>query len=478
MAQARFEEVRDRYAKCVEQRQPLMIAAMVAEQIGLCDASGYTYTREDGAPTLAPREQRKRLPKEFHPAVLAEAIIGRNWKQALGLERSGKLFDFTEIAREASRQEGRDVRSFAEEAAAPMGPSVWANVAAWSATVGGLMGAQFQLGYETAQYELADLFPVRPAVFWQGGERIIDIIGPYMPAQKTAPGEQYADNSMSAMWVECGQMYKYAGMVSVTKETAEIDISGGQLLAKANQGGDTLKLREMILSLDAIVGNTNNFKLGMLTDSSATAYNTYGPTITSPQGRAVAIPNDFVNPLNDVGAFQISDKNIAELYHPVTDYPLVTNLDTAIFPTPLAAWANWLNGVEDFTGLTQTTAGPAQPAPGTFPTAMLGGKNPWRNTVKPVVSRWLHDLHIRSTTQTDPNLSAGLGLTGAGIYRWYRCDPAKFACRRQKWAANSQSVNPGDWVMLTQGIVAAHVWDMATMVQILSPFHIQRNKAA
>lgn len=477
MATARFEEVRDRYAGLCEQKQPLMIAAMVAEQVGLCDKDGNKYFREDGAPCLAPKADRKRKPSDFHPAVLAEAIIGRNWRQVLRIEDNGKAFDFLDYHQAAQSQDGR-VINVREESAAPLGPSIFANVAAWSATVGGLMGAQFQLGYETAKFDLVDMFPVRPAIFWQGGERYIGIIGPYQPAQLTGPGEEYPDNSMSALWVEPGPMAKYAGKISVTKETAAIDISGGQLLAKANTLGESLKFRENELSLDVIVGTTNNFKLGMLTDSAATAYNTYGPTITSPQGRAVPIPNDIVNPLNDLGAFQISDKNIAELYHPVTDYPLETTLDTALLPTPLAAWANWLNGVNDFTGLTQTTAGPAQPAPGAYPTAMLGGKNPWQNAIKPIASRWLHDRHIRSTTQPDPNRSAGLGLTGAGIYRWYRLNPAEFACRRQMWAGNSQSVTPGDWVMLTQGIVAAFVADIATMVQVLNPFAIQRNKSA
>jgi hypothetical protein len=460
MPAVRFDEIRSRYATVCEAKQPLAIAAMVAEQIGLCDGSGHRYFREDGAPTV--KKDAPRKPSDFRFDILAEAIIGRDWRQALGMERSDFAFPSNMLQRVAQ-----------EEAAAPIGPSVWANVAAWSATVGGLLGAQFNLGYETAPFEVADLFPIRPAVFWQGGERYIDILGPYQPAQATGPGEEYPDNSMYAMWVEPGPVIKYAGKVAVTREALEIDISGGQILSQANTGGMTLKFRENELSLDVITGQTNNYKLGFLKDASATGYNTYAPTITSPAGISHTLTNDFVNPLNDLGAFQTSDEN-ALMFHPVTNYPLNLTLDTVLLPTPLAKIGQWLNGVSAWNAMNQTTVGPAQAAPGTFPNAQFPGPNPWQGALKPVISRWLDYRQTLSTTQTDPNVSPGLGLSGAARYRWYRMDPQRFACRRQKWPATSQTISPTDYVMATQGIAAAFVWDMATQVQVMSPWHIQR----
>jgi hypothetical protein len=463
MPAVRYEEIRSRYATVCEQKNPMAIAGMVAEQVGLCDGQGQRYFREgDGAPTVNTKSPRK--PSDFRFDILAEAIIGRGWQQALGMERSDFAFP-----------QGIQQRVVQEEAAAPIGPSVWANVAAWSATVGGLLGAQFNLGYETAPFDVADLFPIKPAVFWNGGQRYIDILGPYQPAQATGPGEQYPDNSMYAMWVEPGPLTKYAGMVAVTREALEIDISGGQILSQANTGGATLKFRENELSLDIITGQTNNYKLGFLKDTAATGYNTYAPTITSPAGVSHTLTNDIVNPLNDLGAFQTSDE-AALLFHPVTNYPLDINLNTVLLPTPLAKIGQWLNGVSAWNALNQTTVGPAQPAPGQFPNAQLPGPNPWQGVIRPVVSRWLDYRQTLSTMQTDPNVSPGLGLSGAARYRWYRLDPSKFAARFQKWGPQSQAINATDWTMLTQGIAAGFVWDMATMVNVLSPYHIQRNK--
>lgn len=474
MVQARFEEVRDRYKQVCEAKQPLLIAAMVAEQVGLVDKDGNGYTREDGAPTLAPKDKRRRAPADFKFDVLAEAIIGREWREVLGLNTGAQPFPWLRHMSEANRL-GR----VQEESAAPIGPSVWANVAAWSATVGGLMGAQFNLGYEASEFEFADLFPVRPAIFWQGGERYVDILGPSDPAQATGAGEEYPDNQMSAMWVEPGPQVKYAGKISLTKEALAIDVSGGQMLAKANTGGWTLKFRENELSLDAVCGQTNNFKLGMLKDASATGYNTYGPTITNPKGGSRTIPNDIVNPLVDPGAMQRSNEQLANLYHPVTDNPINVQLPVALFPTPLADWADALNDADAWDQLTTNVAGPAQgDNPAGFPTARTRMRNPWKGQVRGIASRWLHQRHTASTTQTDPNRTAGLGLTGSATYRWYRMDPAKFAARRQMWAANSQAISASDYIMATQGIAAAFAWDMATMVQVLSPYHIQRNKAA
>jgi hypothetical protein len=325
---------------------------------------------------------------------------------------------------------------------------------------------------------VADLFPIRPAVFWQGGERYIDVIGPYQPAPQVGPAEEYPDMSLSALWVEPGPMKKYGGKVTLAKEVAEIQISSGEIVAAAGRGGESLKFRENELSLDVITGQTQNFKLGMLTDASATGYNTYSPSITNPAGTSRTVPNDIVNPLNDLGAFQKSDEQLANLYHPVTDFPIEARLDTVLLPTPMEKVAQWLLGMTGLDALNQTTNPQAQDAPGTFPNTAQKGKNPYQGVWKPVVSRWLHARHVASTTQPDANRTAGLGLTGAAQYRYYRMDPAKFACRRQKWAATSITASPNDWVMATQGLVFGQVFDIATMVQVLSPYHIQRNKGA
>jgi len=472
MPRATLDEVRTRFGRCVEQRKdPMLFASMIAEQVGICDENGNRFRRADGAPTLG--DKPTRLPTDFPFDLLAEAMIGHDWQEVLGISRHQDTNFITEMR---SRFGNRSL--FREEPSAAMGPSVWGNVAAWSATIGGLYQANFLLGYQQAPFDLVDLFPVRPAVFWQGGERYIGILGPYEPAPAVGPGEEYPDMSMSALWVEPGPMRKYAGKTLVAKETAAIDISGGQMLAKAKTGGESLKFRENELVLDLITGQTNNWKLGMLTDAAATAYNTYGPTITNPKGTARTIPNDIVNPLNDIGAFQRSDEQMANLFHPVTDNPIDVMMDTCLLPTPLGDIAKWLLGMGSWQAWNQNQANPAQQAPGNFPNSSGDGKNPYQNVLKPVVSRWLHQRQTASTTQSDPNRSAGLGLTGAAVYRWYRLNPAEFACRRQMWPAASVDISPGDYVMATQGIIAAQAFDIAVQAQVLNPYAIQRNKSA
>ena len=70
----------------------------------------------------------------------------------------------------------------------------------------------------------------------------------------------------------------------------------------------------------------------MLKDTSATAYNTYGATVTNPAGTVRLIDNDLVNPFNDFGAMQLSDERLANLYHPVSDQPLMTDLNVCALP--------------------------------------------------------------------------------------------------------------------------------------------------
>ncbi|HEY1191547.1 MAG TPA: hypothetical protein VGE74_28200 [Gemmata sp.] len=487
MPAVNLTEMRTRYARFQEGGgTPAQFFGVIMHEVGMCDENGQRYLRRDSGaqkvlegysanvPTIA--EKPRRQPEDFRWDVLAEAMIGPDWKLHIGLQRESG----SNIVTDFEQRFGR-LRMFSEEATAAStgGPSVWANVAAWSATVGGLMQVKFLQGYNSAAYDMADMYPIGPPpVFWQGGERFVDIIGPYKPAPEVGPGIEYPDQSMSALWVEPGPMKKYAGKISMAKETAAIDISGGQMLAKMKTAGDSLKYRENELALDITTGQTNNFRLGMLTDTAATAYQTYGFTITSPQGISRTVPNDIVNPFNDPGAMQISDEQLANLYHPVTDQPMEVELPVALFPTPLARWAGAINDIDEWTVATQSAAGPAQAAPGTFPNSFGKTRNPWKGLVAAKVSRRLHDRHIRATANADPNMSAGLGLTGAAVYRWYRLNPAQFACKRQMWPATTIDISPADWVMAVQGLVAAQAFDIAVMMQVLNPWAIQRNRSS
>jgi hypothetical protein len=484
-----LNECKEKFARLIESGgNPFLFGAAVHRDVGLVDEHGKRYLREDSCarhdtpggpvggdvPTLGPT--RRCRPTDYRWDVLAEAMIGPDWRRLVGLDRQEAGYGVMEEMKRRFEQ----TRMYSEEAAAAStgGPSVWANVAAWSATVGGLMQAQFLEGYQVAGYDMADLFPVKAPVFWQGGERYISIIGPFTPAPEVGPGEEYPDMSMSALWVEPGPVKKYAGKISMYKETAAIDISGGQMMAKMREAGEMLKYRENELSLDVLCGQTNNWKLGMLQNTGATAYNTYGATVTNPAGTARLIDNTLVNPFNDFGAMQVSDERLANLYHPVSDQPLMTDLNTAIFPTPLGLWAVALNAASEIELMTQTVAGPAQtPGGAGFPTAKMKVKNPWAG-IETITSRRLDARHVASTVQADPNLSPGLGLTGAARYRWYRLNRNRFACRRQFWPATTVNISPSDWVMATQGIVAASAFDIATMVQVLDPYSVQRNLGA
>ena len=464
MSQQLFESVRETYKKCCDAGKPDAVAALVAEQVGYADADGRLYGKPGGPPKID-RSKARLSASDVNPEAITQAILGENWRGELrrgrGVTKSRNLSQM-----------------LSEESAAPITPGALANVGAWSATMGVLIGASFADGYDNIEYDLADLFPTRPynaasGEYWQGGNRIIDIFGPSQPAQIVGPGEEHPDVSLSALYVETGPMRKYGGKILLTRETVAMDVSGGQFLAKAKLAGDTLKYRLNELVLDVICGQFNNFRLGLLTDPAATGYNTYGPTIG---GRLV--PNDNVNPLNDVGALTNSDAYAVRMFNPATGLPMRANLPVVLLPQSMATWAAFFNGVNQITLSNQSTSGLVQAPPGggTFPNVSMTGPNPWSGVLKPRLSQWLDVRHAASTVQADPNLSAGLGLTGAGLNRWYRIDPAKFAFIRMGWEQMNIDLNPNDYQMAVQGIIAGQVFDMAAMVQVVNPYYVQRNR--
>ena len=460
MSQAVFERVKANYKKVCEssrERPDKTFAKLIREEIGLTDPkTGDYHRRPDGFPTLA----RDRHPvSEFNLEAITEALLGHRWKSTIA-----------------------DGSWLSEEAVAPIGPSHFINVSAWTAAVGGLVQGSILEGYETADFDLVDLFPTRPVIFWQGGERYTDVIGPMRPAPKVGPGESHPDARMDAMWVEPGPMAKYGQKLTIARETAYIDITGGQILSRARDLGFGLKYRENELVLDVLCGQTNNFKLGLTADASATAYNTFGATVPVGSGATATLANDIVNPMTDpLTTFNLSQESLLAYKHPVTGLPMpmANRLTTLIIPSSLQWFATYLTTIAQI----QLGSQPAAPGPGTlsgtFPTGWTTSANPFAGLFnRVVVSQWLYARHVASTTQTDPDLTAGLGLTTANARRWYRLDPQRFACRRVAWDVAQVDFNPNSFAMADQDLVWGSRANFAIQIQVLSPWAIQRNKVA
>jgi hypothetical protein len=468
MSQVVYEKLRDRYKEICDgaHAQPPRVIAdhvahMVKEAVGLVDADGNYFKREDDFPTLA--KVRKHRCSELKLDVLAKAIVGPEWGRVL-CER----------------------RWLQEEAAAPIGPSHLANVSAWTAAVGGLVQGSILEGYETSDFDLVDLFPVRnPAVmFWNGGERYAAVVGPSRPAPKFGPGQQHPDARIDAMWVEPGPLAKYGQKILVTKETAFVDLTGGRVLAEARELGMGLRYRENELCLDVITGQTNNFKLGLTADASATGYNTYGATVPTGNGTTATLGNDIVNPVSSdpLTVFNTSQNALLNFKHPVTGLPMpmAARLNTLLIPSSIAWFATYVNSIQNITLGSQ----PAAPGPGalggTFPTGWVTAQNPFAGLFNRVIaSQWLYFRHAAATAAADPDLTPGLGLStgvAGNANRWYRLDPERFACRRVAWEPQQVEFGAQSFTMLDQNIVFGAAADMALQVQVLSPWAIQRNR--
>jgi hypothetical protein len=474
MSRVTYESVKANWARVTEggsthspQEIGQRFATLVAESVGLTDARGVVARRADGFPEL--RKDRKKTVADYNLKAVTEALLGDRWPQLLRIDTQGDQYAFKQVLR--------------EESAAPIGPSFLANVNAWTATIGGLIQAQLLEGYEQAPFEERTLFPTRPVIFWQGGERYVAIIGPSRMAPEVGPGEEAPDARLDGMWVEPGPMKKYMRKILITKETAFTDITGGQVLARAKQVGNELAYRENDLVLNAVVGTTNNWKLGLTQDASATGYNTYGATVPTGLGTTGTLNNDIVNPMLDpFTTWQTSQDYLLQYKHPITGNPMpkAQELKTALIPSSLSWFARYLLGLGTVQLGTQPTAPfPQLPNTSSFPSAWMGGENPFRGTVTQTIeSQWLFTKHLTSATAVDPDIPVGLGLSLANSRRWYRLDPAEFACRRAAWEMTQVDLSPSDYVMATQGIIAGQVGSVAVMVQVLNPYAIQRNKVA
>ena len=417
------------------------------------------------------RESNRIKPQSVSLKELTEAFLGYRWRERLGINPEGNL----EIAGKY-----HDTR-LTESDAGAIGPSAFMNVTAWSGAVAGLYAAQMIDSFNnTPEYKIRSLFPDRPAAIWLGGQRLIDIFGPYAPLPKVGPGVEAPSLKLDAIWVETAALQKYAGKVEVAKELAEVDITGGGFLAKSKTVGQMAALRENENAISMITGITNNWKLGFLPDTSATAYNTYNPTITNTNTNTTyALTNQIVNPINDIGCIQKSREAIANLRNPLTGFPIdPIDFTTALVPWRLQKLFEAIDGADTLELLTQLTQNGFQTPPGTFPSAATGMRNPYKGELGTVIGdMWLDERMKRSATYsvTNPLFDNGLGLSDANANRWYRINPPKFGCRLVGWDVSVLDLQPQDYAMAVRALVAGQYCSIATTFQVINPYYVQAN---
>lgn len=441
MPRYEFAELQGQFKRCLEAKEPNKFAGYVWRRLGLCEADGRpVYDRKTGMPTFS--KDRADRPEDYDLAMLTEAMLGREWKSILHLGSSGDQFP---------------VRRWLSEAnSAPIGPSNFVTVNAWSNVVAGLVQAKMLEGYETPEYDIRGLFPSENATVW-AGEKLIDILGPQQPADEIAPGEPHPDLPMEAMWIQAATLRKYGFKIQVTKESAWADITGGKLLQRAKTGGETLAYRENELAMDVLMGTVNNFNLAISREEVATGYNSYGATING-----VAVGNSVVNRLNDISTFEAIDNAAAAFRHPVfPKVPIKVRHSLLVTPYHLGNRAMALTSADKFLMGTQPGA-PFPAAAGTFPTGQTEVSNPYKGRYTIVPSQWVSARHT------------AMGLTGSAADRFYALDPAKAIRRRVGWEANFVDLNPNEYTMADLGVVAGQIGNIAVQYQVTSPYHMFR----
>jgi hypothetical protein len=447
MPKYNFTDLQGIFQRNLKEGRPMHFVAQVWHRLGLADKTGRPVTEaKSGLPTLA--EDRADVPEDYDLLTLTEAMLGQGWRDILRLGQ-GSAFPVKEWLR---AKEGQ----VTESGSAPIGPSTFVTVNAWSNVVAGLVQAKILEGYESSEYDIRGIFPTENATVW-AGEKLIDILGPMQPADERGPGEPHPALPMEMMFVQAETLRTYGFKLEVTKESAWSDITGGQLLARAKTGGQSLAYRENELALDVLVGTTNNFNLAIKREAATTQYNTYGATING-----VAVGNSITNPLTDISSFEAIDNASAQFRHPVyPKVPINVMHNVLVLPYHLGKRAEALNTVSGFLMGTQPGA-PFPAAAGTFPTGQTEVPNPYRNRYTIIASRWLDARHRE------------MGLTNAALNRWYALDPTRAAKRRVGWEASIIDLNPNEYLMADRGVIAGQIGNLAVQYQVTSPYHFFR----
>lgn len=229
--------------------------------LGLCDRHlRRHYDRAGNQRLVAPSDASGRALDRFRPDEysfkdLAESIIGHDWAEQLRPDRLQR----------AALMEAQ--APLMEAGNAPVMPSAFANINAFTAVVAGLLEVSVLEGWENPDFIADQLMPAESTKMFEGRKKIgVTRVGDQ--AEERLPGMPTKRVQVGERWITQPRTVENALSCEVTQEAVLLDLTG-EVLREANDLGTWLGYRKELRCIDAFVGVTNTYSY------KGTSYNTY-----------------------------------------------------------------------------------------------------------------------------------------------------------------------------------------------------------
>jgi hypothetical protein len=204
--------------------------------------------------------------------------------------------------------------TFEEVGGGALGPSQFAGLNAWLATVDGLLGAELLERYTFAVQLARELIDWRMDVRIQEG-KLIRYGATTAPADDILPGQEFPSGDLGADWVRANRMKKQAMALAVTWEAAHFDQTDS-LIEAADGIADRFALVISERTEKAIWGITNTYN--------------YKGTITNTYRTTGSYVNQITNELVSTTSLDLAEQQLLAQTDPVTGLEIDTPAMTRV----------------------------------------------------------------------------------------------------------------------------------------------------
>jgi len=381
------------------------------------------------------RDRPKINPTDYSFTDLCEAFCGRKYLQTLKQTpygvRGGRAVTNPTIEQARENIGGGS-----------LGPSQFLNINAFSGTVGGLLGASYMDGYNSANFIGDRITSLKTNIRGQNQKRVR-----YSPATNKPtvlkPGQEIPRSNIEEDWIRDTTMVRRGESVALTREAVHFDWTDG-LVESAKDNGYQFREDREERQLKAVFGVVNNY------ERKGAAGNTYLDAAA-----AGAFINKITNALTDENALDNAFQILANMTDPITGKKIdVTATELFLITTPYKrATASRL------ARSTQHRFGD-------------GASNTDANYVaKDPVLEFTHEWTTRAVDLMTAATPVGLGLTQAQAQeRWVYGNTKKAFQTIEAWPFITQTFTVGeDASLMRYGIFVEVIGEEYSEVTVLEP---------
>lgn len=463
---AEVRELYESYKGPADRPQPRGRTAFVTDfrhKLGLCDRHGNPYKDRAGNRVL--KEARIEA-SQFDFSDLGLALAGPRIVEMFGGGRQ-VLAEYARHNMIVGERSPDDGRALYEAVGAGVDVSAFADINAWTGTVGGLIERKILEQFQNPDLIGDELMPPEPTKVNEG-QKVIGVSRIGDLAQERQPGMAHQRAGFGERYVTLGKMRENALALDLLKETAFFDLTG-QVMPTAGSVGEWVAFRKEIEQIDAFLGITTASGQKYQFVYKGTAYDAYSTGQTIGQTTFV---NSQQNELVDWESVQTAWLRFVRMQDPETATRVQVRPDRAVVNPAKLATAHLIFSATETER--RSAAGATQATASDLHVLRAQGN---------VVSQFFGNLKIlwsalleQRCTDAAAGPRPGLGLSQDNANkRWYLYQREKFMRWMQAWPLTITQAPANSYEMVDRGVVASWFVNERGMPSVWSIWHGQVN---